>query len=157
VERLNFDVPIEDQAEVHALLLRFGASAGLPECSLVVRDEDDLDQSARRVLFDLLPFLVSSGPASEWPGTQLIGHTATVMKYAFETRMAEVMIESAATLYDWEEPRMPEDPCLLRQDGSPWLTTIAHERIAYLTLSPEERLALLATIPQLAPLHPWPL
>jgi hypothetical protein len=157
MERLNFDVPIEAQAEVHVSLLRFAASVGLPECSLVVRDEDGLDESAQRVLLELLPFLISSGPSSEWPGTRLIGHTATVMKYTFGTRMAEVMIESAATLYEWEEPRMPEDPCLFREDGSAWLTTIAHERIAYLTLSPEERLALLASAPQLAPLHPWPL
>src|SRR5207237_8929750 len=50
-----------------------------------------------------------------------------------------VLTSACAGLYDWVEPRLPEDPCLLRADGILWLVTIAHERDAYMRLSETER------------------
>jgi hypothetical protein len=70
--------------------------------------------------------------------------------------MVEQLALAADGLFDWVEPRLPEDPCLLREDGTAWLTTIAHERDAYFTLTPEERDQLLREVPDLGPLAPSP-
>jgi hypothetical protein len=93
---------------------------------------------ARLVLDWLVPFRVGREDASSWPGTELIGHTAVVYRYRLNADMVEQLALAADGLFDWVEPRLPEDPSLLREDGTAWLTTTAHERDAYFTLTAEE-------------------
>ena len=49
----------------------------------------------------------------------------------------------------WRQPDLPEDLCLLRADGSPWLATIAHEADGFLLLSEAEREDLNTRVPAL--------
>jgi len=61
----------------------------------------------------------------------------------------EVLTKSASGLYDWVQPSLPEDLCLLRPDETPWLVTISHERDAYLVLDAKEHVELVREIPEL--------
>jgi hypothetical protein len=56
-------------------------------------------------------------------------------------------------LYEWRQPNYPEDLCLLRQDRSPWLVSIAHENDSYLCLSSgKEKEDIIINVPELGPL-----
>ena len=63
---------------------------------------------------------------------------------------AAVLKRAARGLYAWQSPDNPEDLCLLREDGSPWLVSIAAERLGYLELAPFEKLLLGRSAPGLA-------
>jgi hypothetical protein len=75
---------------------------------------------------------------SEWPGTKLLSGTARVYSFDFDNDVAGLLRRAASGLFDWQQPLLPEDLALLRDDGSPWLTTIAHEHDAFLSLSEDE-------------------
>jgi hypothetical protein len=81
-----------------------------------------------------------------------IGHTASVSSYRLDPGLVEALAGAVAGLYQWRQPELPEDLCLLRPDGSPWLVTIAHERDGYFTLDDAERAALVAALPSIEPL-----
>ena len=53
-----------------------------------------------------------------------------------------VLKSAARALFAWQPPDRPADLCLLRADGSPWLVSIAAERLGYLELAPFEKLLL---------------
>jgi len=64
--------------------------------------------------------------------------SVTVHEIAFDGDVAHALGSAAHNLFQWQQPALPEDLCLLRADGSPWLTTISHERDAYLSLTDPE-------------------
>jgi hypothetical protein len=128
-------------------------AAGLSVCEsfiLVIRHSIDVDASARAVLDKLEPFLIKREESSEWPGTQLFDHTAQVNTFALSPATMSVLIEASEGLFSWTQPELPEDLCLFRKDGEPWLVTIAHEKDGYLVLSPNESAALTESIPTLS-------
>lgn len=130
-----------------AAVLRYaiGPSARL---LLLVRDPENLKPSALAVLAQLQTAAVETRHASEWPGTFLPeGDTAAVHFFDYGPDVAEILISHAGAMYDWVEPALPEGPCLLREDGSPWLVTIPRERHSYLELSLEEHRAVVAALP----------
>ena len=117
---------------------------------LVIRRSIDVDASAAALLNRLEPSLISSEESSEWPGTQLLDSTALVNTYKLSPNTAADLAEVADGLFSWCQPRLPEDLCLIRKGGDPWLVTIAHEEDAYMVLSPEESTALTESIPTLS-------
>jgi hypothetical protein len=117
---------------------------------LATRHSLGTEASLLGVLKDLEPFAIGRNEESEWPGTKLVGHTATVYRIKFLPEVAEIMTQRAKGLFDWQQPWLPEDPCLLRPDGSAWLATISHENDAYMNLSRDERADLLSAAPHLA-------
>ena len=62
---------------------------------------------------------------------------------------AKILGEAVEGLFDWIEPELPEDLCILRPDGSPWLVTISHEQDAYFQLSDKEKGELTELVPDL--------
>jgi len=78
-----------------------------------------------------------------------IDNKATVHRFRLTGESACILQGATDGLYDWRSPSLPEDLCFLRQDMSPWLTSIAHEHDSYLTLSEEERSFLDASFPEL--------
>jgi hypothetical protein len=113
----------------------------VPVCSralLVEREGMDFAESAVEVVHHLHPYLISEEARSSWPGTCLFGHTATVRTYAYSAIVAELLKAAASCLFEWQQPTRPEDLCLLRDAGTPWLVTIAHERDAYFVLEEGE-------------------
>jgi hypothetical protein len=134
-----FDINEEPVGVTYRELLRCGARF----CNaflLVVRDQRELSKDARKVLDDLLSFSLSVERKDRWPGTELLNGNATVYTFMLNDKSIGGLSQSANGLFDWVAPSKPEDLCLLRPNGLAWLTTIAHERDAYLSLSDGEEL-----------------
>ncbi|HYZ85841.1 MAG TPA: hypothetical protein VE621_15630 [Bryobacteraceae bacterium] len=98
---------------------------------------------------EIADFVTSVEECSEWPGTMLIDHTATVFTFRLAPRVIESLLHKASGLFDWLSPALPEDLCFFRFDGDPWLTTISHERVGALDLTDSELIALREGIPNL--------
>lgn len=87
---------------------------------MVLRHDDTpLLPGGLRVLEALEPWLMWKTESSEWPGTVLQGHTATVWRYHLTVETAAIIKNAVSGLYDWLQPDLPEDLRLLRADGSP--------------------------------------
>jgi hypothetical protein len=137
VKRVCYSVLNEPSGDVYRGLIEIS----LEFCSsllLVVRSSIRLESHAHAVLSRLEPFLLHQGEESEWPGTQLLDHFATVYQFKLDDQTAGIMVSAADSLYAWRQPELPEDPCFMSHDGEAWLTTISHERDAYLMLKPDE-------------------
>lgn len=117
---------------------------------LVERPSIGLSEQGRSFLERLRPWIREERQLAEWPGTKLHGHTALVRFFAFNVESAIMLKETAKALYDWQQPTLPEDLCLLRPGGGPWLVSIAHERDGYLKISEEERDRFVQQLPGLA-------
>ena len=149
MERFSYDLIEEPTGETYKQLIQCSMQC-CGEFSLVIRDSVPLKDSATRLVEKLAPFTTSRSRQSEWPGTELLDETATVLRVVLSSDSAGVLEETALGLFDWVQPGLPEDLCLYRFDGAPWLVTIAHEKDGYLLLSPAEKSLLAAGLPQLA-------
>jgi len=117
---------------------------------LATMHSQPLGPSAIDLLETLRPFTIRKTEEKQWPGTTLHNHTATVYRVRFSPEVADIMLEAADRLFNWLQPGLPEDPCLLRADGTPWLATISHERDAFIELTVDESEALRASVPRLS-------
>lgn len=145
---MTYELLDEPRGDTYKTLLR----GSLEQCDhvlLVVRRSLGLDQSGRSVLGRLEPLLLSRREESEWPGTRLTDGTAEVLRYRLTADAVEILAAVSTGLFSWRQPSLPEDPCLIRSDASPWLFTVAHEREAFLTLDHQEVLQLKQLIPAL--------
>jgi hypothetical protein len=75
--------------------------------------------------------MIASDQRSDWPGTSLLAGAALVNEYALEDASVSILTTTVAGLYEWVAP-LPEDLCLLRAGGAPWLVSVAHEQDAYI-------------------------
>jgi hypothetical protein len=143
-----YDIVREPRGESYSTLIDF--CAGLSRsATVVIREPDWLDDEGRRVLSELRRFQLGETQASAWPGTRLTNGTATVYSIPIIETVIEIVKESAAGLYDWQQPSRPEDLCFIRENGEPVLATIAHEEDAFLLLSEEEFFKLSSLLPAL--------
>jgi hypothetical protein len=76
------------------------------------------------------------------------GHVR-LLRYQFSQACIDVLGE-ASGLFAWRQPELPENLCLLRMDGSPWIVSIAADRIGYVEFTPFEKLLLGRAAPGLA-------
>src|SRR5207249_1102330 len=123
-ERKTYTLVAEPTGEVYRRLL----VCSLASCDmglLVIRSGGDLHAQAARVLQQLEPFLVSCREESSWPGTTLVGHTATVRRFRWCPETQDVLARTVEGLYRWREPRLPEDPCLF---PAGWQRLARHHR-----------------------------
>lgn len=116
---------------------------------VVVRPELELSLRGVSVIRNLEPFLIGKSALTEWPGTLLYRGFAWVSRYNLVSSCARVLEESTDSLYSWRQPDLPEDICLLRPNGDPWLVTISHERDSYLSLTKQDFDLLKQTMPEL--------
>ena len=119
----------EPAGQVYERLLDYALRAR-SQFSLVWREQLTFEKSAHAIAHRLGPDLVSEAKTDTWPGTQLLGHLATVRTYRLSANALAVLRE-AAGLYDWRAPSRPEDLAFYTSDGRPWLGSIAHERAAF--------------------------
>ena len=144
VER--YTIEEEPVGKGYSGLLRFAlgrCDAGL----LVVRDADAMTPMTANFLGSIKQSIISNQPQSRWPGTELIGHTATVFRFRYDDMICDQLTKATDHLYGWIEPELPEDLCLMRPGGSPWLVTISHEHDGYLDLNAGEFHALVPEVP----------
>ena len=109
------------------------------EFLLVLRPSMSVDESAKTFIAALNSFLISKSELDEWPGTKLLEEVASVYRFKVCAPAIEMLTGASDSLFDWQQPRLPEDLCFLRATGAPWLVTIAHEEDAYFEMSPDEK------------------
>jgi hypothetical protein len=97
----------------------------------------------------LEPYVLARAKTDRWPGTELLGTEAERIDFRLEVGSAQILKSATDHLFGWEQPDLPEDLCLLREDGTPWLVTIAHEGDGTFLLTEEELRQLLEAIPDL--------
>jgi len=148
-ERRTLDIVGGLRHELYRDLIEAGSRRGLTAL-LVVGDHAGVGTAGQDLLAALRPALIAQTAGSEWPGTRLHGGTAMLHHFELNAESVALLTEAAESLYDWVQPALPQDLCLLRPDGTPWLVTIAHERDAYLELSGAEQRELFNELPELA-------
>lgn len=120
--------------------------SGLLECALVqcttavlsVRTAA-LDPEGQATLERLGPFQQA----------KTITPAGTLIRYALTRDSLTVLQGATRGLYGWRHPALPENLCMYRGDGSPWLVSSATARIGYLEVSPFEKLLIGRTAPGL--------
>jgi hypothetical protein len=110
---------------------------------LIEPPQPPLKESAKALLASLKPF--EEKRAMSWPGTTLLKEEAIVHKFVLTDSAVKILARATDNIFGWLAPDLPEDLCVLRPDGTPWLVTIAHEGDAYFELS-EDEVPILATL-----------
>jgi hypothetical protein len=115
------------------------ASEQAASAYLIVRPTVKLEASGEEALSRLRSHEVDRRTVSEWPGTRLrFGGSATLFEYKMNAGLVASLISIASGLYDWLQPKLPEDLGFLRADRTTWLASISHEHDAYIELSATE-------------------
>lgn len=118
--------------------------------SLVVIPSIVLRSAASGVLARLEPYLQTAEETTEWPGTQLLGHSARIYRYRLDPNSLAILLDAAPGLYAWRQPDLPEDLAVYDADGRVWLGSIAHERDAWIDV-PAELVRSLGSVLRLKP------
>jgi hypothetical protein len=137
--RKTYDLMDEPVGADYRALLNC-ALANCDTAVLSVDAERPLDDAGQELVERLRPRLASETS---------LGSTR-LMRLRFDREGAELLAEAAPSLFSWQQPDRPENLSLLRNDGSPWLVSIASERLGYVELAPFEKLLLGRAAPGLA-------
>ncbi|MFZ0130555.1 MAG: hypothetical protein WB808_05975 [Candidatus Dormiibacterota bacterium] len=120
--------------------------AGLLECALVqcttavlTVPSSEMDPEGQATVESLARFQQAKS----------ITAAGSLVRYALSRESVTVLQEATAGLYGWQHPGLPDNLCLYRGDGSPWLVSSAGAHIGYLEVSPFEKLLIGRTAPGL--------
>lgn len=136
----DYTIKHEPASDSYRRMLHFAPTL-CNQILLVIRTGNRIDPHALAVLESLQPQCLSAEERSQWPGTTLYGHTAHVRQYVLNEQSLSILSNSAHRLFEWLQPELPEDLCLLRSNDMPWLVSICHERDAFLRMTEDEYLA----------------
>src|ERR1035437_6789504 len=117
--------------------------AALAECStgVLTVGGGSMAQVGRELVESLWPHLAAAPVAG--PGGQLV-------RFRLVSESAALLTAAADRLFAWRRPQLPDNLCLFRSDGSPWMVTIAAEGLGYIEMTALERVRLAHTAPQVA-------
>lgn len=146
MKQTGYTILDEPTGQAYRDLLRYSLSFS-DTFLLVVRHSIPIAATGQEVLDRLKSFQLSRTEESEWPGTQLLDETAIVYRFKSSDESFALLGKVSEGLFSWKQPELPEDLCLIRTDGSPWLVTIAHEKDSYVELSGDEKVDLVAHLP----------
>jgi len=121
---------------------------------LVVRTYTQLSNDGERVLEQMSRWHTLEEERSDWPGTHLLGSTASIYEYAICREAIAILQSTVEGLYEWQAP-LPEDLAFLRADRSVILYSTGHEEDGGLSLHPSERDALLRECPGIIDCVEW--
>jgi hypothetical protein len=120
--------------------------AGLLECALVqcttavlTVPSSEMDPEGQATVESLARFQQA----------KMITAAGSLVRYALSRESVTVLQEATAGLDGWQHPGLPDNLCLYRGDGSPWLVSSAGAHIGYLEVSPFEKLLIGRTAPGL--------
>lgn len=122
---------------------------GMKRCSrfvLAVRDDMSFSKNGKGLLDKLEPFLVEKERSDRWPGTRILGENAWVYCYRCCSEAVCLLKRYANSLFQWQQPELPEDLSFITEDGEDWLINTAHESLAFLNIDTEEGEELSASI-----------
>lgn len=123
------DITKEPTGDLYGRLLVYLAKTA--HCFSLVRcDQSEFNASADKVESELRPFQVKQAKTDKWPGTELIGHLATVTFYRVSPETIAILTKVAG-LYRWLSPHYPEDLAFYRADETCLLASVSHEKDAW--------------------------
>src|SRR5262245_11021871 len=102
-QRSQFSLIEEPIGEVYERLLKHALGA-TSKAMVVARDDLGLDDGGLDCLRRLEPFMIMKERRSEWPGTLLLGHEASVYTIRYEPGSYEIIRSACRGLYDWRQP-----------------------------------------------------
>ncbi|HEX8464067.1 MAG TPA: hypothetical protein VF627_05555 [Abditibacterium sp.] len=97
--------------------------------SLIWRAKRHPKPAQDEMLLALTEFLIAEKDTKQWPGTLSAG-SATIRHYRAVAEVAPILCRIEG-LYSWLHPQYPEDLAFYCANGDVWLTSIAHEREAW--------------------------
>lgn len=150
MKRMMFTFTEEPRGSVYDTLLEVGLTE-TERLGLIVQKFRSYPPSMEQVLDTLSTYLIDTNDVSEWPGSRLLaGYKVQLRLYRFQPPVKDFLQFVATGLFDWENPELPDDPHLLRADGSTWLGCTVHEEDAWLELTSAEFADLQGKAPDLA-------
>lgn len=117
-----FDLVEEPRDELYRRLIMW-CGEHCATALLVIRDVDDLSEESANILKRLEDSLTTVERSSQWPGTVLLSSndTALVYRYRLTPQTVELFCTLVDGLYEWVEPKRPDDLCFTRADaGDNW-------------------------------------
>lgn len=133
----QFSLDVGPRDETYRAMLHI-ATRWCSQGLLVVRPSIELSENADKLIQELKPFVFEQSECASWPGTTLLEGVATVIRFELTPKAISLLVACTSGLYDWQQPQLPEDLCLLRQSGEPWLVSISHEHDGYVVLEEQE-------------------
>jgi hypothetical protein len=106
----------------------------------VIREQNRKTLNLDYFLDELEKNLISIKIQNKWPGTELLYDTANVYYYHYNTETLMILKKYTKNFRDWEQPNLPEDICLLRNDETPWLITNIHEYDCFFDFNIDEKI-----------------
>lgn len=137
--RRTYDILDEPSADDYRSLIQ----AATAECRLAVLliRGGGMSSHGQEVLERLRPHLADE---------PIRGPLGVILRFHLAAQCVEIIETVAPSLYAWRQPDLPEDLCLLRADGGPFLVSIAAERLGYIEMTPLERVRLGRAAPGVA-------
>ena len=92
------------------------------------RHEEELTEGVSKIKEKLAPFELDSRYVTVWPGTKIInrrGNAYKMITYRIDYDVIPIL-EEVNTLWDWDYPQFPMDPCFYRK-GRAWFAVSTHE------------------------------
>ncbi len=156
----EYEILPELRFDLYQKVLDFACAGACALGALAVPNDGADNHNVEEILGSLKPFMVvEEHDQLYWPANPHRGHvplpgqvTASVYYFTLNADTVALLKDEVDRLYDWESEWRPEDLSLLREDKSPWLVSISHERMAWFHLTEIEHANLLAAIPEMAEL-----
>jgi len=117
---------------------------------LVRREEFSFNDETDTLLNQLSDYLIDKVYSNKWPGTELLSNKkAEIFYFEVNDVTIEFLKEYSNSLFDWIAPKLLEDLCFFRRDGSLILVSVTHEKECWINLKEEELRILTRGFPEL--------
>lgn len=114
------------------------------------RYDDDEIPGVSRVLQRLKPYLIESCTMEEMMMQSGAMYSEGIYYiYRCTPKSGQILKEEANRFHDWLYPSLPDDLCFLKEDGSDYFFSVAHENIYGMRITQEEASELMERIPGL--------
>ena len=141
---LRLDALAEPRGSAYRSLVGLAKDRGC-QGLLVVRSGARLGERGESLLDQLRPSIRSEAQAQEWPGTRTLDQHL-VLTFELNDVTTTLLARTVSGLFGWRQPELPEDLCFLDSDGEVWLTSVAHESLAWVVAADEAEAAALRNL-----------
>ena len=92
------------------------------------RENEKLSKTAAVIKKKLAPYKIYSQDVVQWPGTITRNEQGHIYRMIFYRAVIDVLptLEKVATLWDWDYPHYPMDPCFYKKEYA-WFSVSTHE------------------------------
>ncbi|MDR6717758.1 leucine-rich repeat domain-containing protein [Paenibacillus amylolyticus] len=112
--------------------------------------EGDTPERVAKVLQRLEPYLIEKSTMEEMMMQSGAMYSEGIYYiYRCTPDSGQVLKEEANRFHDWLYPSLPDDLCFLKEDGSDYFYTVAHEHMYGMHITQEEAIELMERIPGL--------